>query len=402
MSVINRKNGETCHHLRWVLARFFIALASVSATLVSAAPYTAPYTPDSDDQVLVTLSPAEQSLEAPHFITDESDAVRQARYLMDTARQQEDARFLSYARASLAPYLTPTRSASVDLLMAEIEQYQHQFDPARTRLMMLLERRPDEGQAWLMLANLDRVQGRFNAASAACRKAATSLPPSSIILCLASIQAMTEQLPQAWETLQRLAASEHLPLHETEQRWLYTLLAEMAVQQGESTLALRFLERALASSPQSPYLRYLQNDVWLMQNAYDKVIADLADWQDRDNALLRLSIAAQRSHHPDASRWQQRYQEKLKAEQQSQRPIHHREQARFLLSVLEQPTAALHAAQQNWKEQKELSDLRILLASAVQSQDSGARNQAVRFMEDNGVHDELSFSWLMLSRGRAQ
>ncbi|WP_161319162.1 tetratricopeptide repeat protein [Alcanivorax sp. DP30] len=367
------------------MARFFVALFSLLAGLASAAPYT----PNSDDQILVRLSPAEQALGQPASAGSEANAIRQAREYIDYARQREDSRFLGYARAILSPWLGSPSSPPIALLMAEIEQRQHQFAQAQTRLTKLLERHPNDGQAWLMLANLHRVQGRFEDARHACRQGASTLPPTTVVICQSSIQAMTGQLPKAWQTLQRLADS-GLASPGNEQRWLHTLLAEMAIQQGLYDQANNYLNAALQDAPQPPYLVYLQNDLRLMRGDNDKVIAALQPWQDRENALLRLAIAAQRSHHPDADRWQQAYQDLLNAAQQSGRDIHLREQARFQLQVSARPEAALQTAQANWETQREISDLRILLASAAASGDQDAHQQAMQFIDLHGISDAPS------------
>ena len=384
------ENGTrgTCHH-HSVMARFFAVLFG----LMAGQNWAAPYTPTSDDHVLARLSPAEQALGQPAPEHTQAHATKSARALIDEARVNEDARFLGYARATLSPFLDASADASVQLLMAEIEQHQHQFDAARERLTQLLTQRPSEGQAWLMLANLERVQGNFSAARQACQHAATSLPPSSTILCLSSIQAVTGNLSRASQTLNRMATNEALSLNDIEREWLYTLLAEIAMQQGDNTLALRHVQQALGTSPTSPYLRYLQSDIWLMEGMNQKVIADLQAWEDRDNALLRLALAAKRSDHPAATQWRNRYQQRQANTQQSQRPLHHREYARFQLSVLDNPDAALQAARANWSEQRELSDLRILLASAVMSGNEDSQEDAARFIKRHKIEDAPSQYW---------
>lgn len=384
----DNENRGTCHRLV-LMARFFVVLFSLLSGLARAAPYT----PHSDDQILVRLSPAEQAVGQAAPIHSEADAIRNARQWIDTARSREDARFLGYAQAVLSPYLSSTQSAPVQLLQAEIEQYQHAFPQARLRLTQLLNKRPDEGQAWLMLANLDRIQGRFDTARQSCQRAATSLPPTTVIICLASIQSMTGQLEQAWSTLQRLEDNQQLSLQRSERQWLYTLLAEMAIQQGLNSEAHSYLERALQPSPNDPYLRYLQSDLWLSEGAHADVISSLQSWQDRDNALLRLAVAAKRSQHPDASRWREAYRSRLQDSQRAGRSIHHREQARFLLSVMDQPEQALQAAQANWQEQRELSDLRILLASAVKENDPQTLQGARDFMDKNNLRDVMAQQW---------
>ena len=78
--------------------------------------------------------------------------------------------------------------------------------------------------------------------------------------------------------------------------------------------------------------------------------------------------------HPNADRWQKAYQARLDAARQSGRNIHLREQARFQLQVTGETDAALQTARANWETQRELSDLRLLLASAAAGDDDPAGN----------------------------
>ena len=374
----------TCHHTT-VVARFFVPLLSLLAGLASAAPYT----PASDDQILVRLSPAEQAMGQPVSPESEAMAIRQAREYIDYARHREDSRFLGYARATLTSWSVSPSSPAIALMLAEVEQRQHHFSSARERLHLLLEQRPEQGQAWLMLANLERVQGRFEEARNACRQAATTLPPTTVVICQSSIQAMTGQQEKAAQTLQRLANS-GLAAPGQEQRWLHTLLAELAIQQGHPDKAHQHLRTALQLAHGDPYLVYLQSDLWLMQGKHDKVIKALTPWQDRENALLRLSIAGQQLQHPNADRWQKAYQARLDAARQSGRNIHLREQARFQLQVTGETDAALQTARANWETQRELSDLRLLLASAAAGDDERNYQLARDFIVRHGISDAPS------------
>lgn len=376
MSWINPQTGR-----RFPAALLLILCGGLLVSATGAAPYT----PDNNNTVLATLSDSQRALTPASPPQNEADALRLARAQIDYGRQQGDPRFLGYAQRTLAPFSRPP-SPAVSLLWADIEQQRHQFTRARTRLTRLLEQHPNQGQGWLMLANIERVQGQFDAARQACGNAANSLPPTTVVLCQASVQAMTDQHQRAYATLQSLADSP-LVSDTTQSVWLQTLIAEMAIQQGEPERAQQALDAALALAPQDAYLRYLQNDLWLQQGHPDAVIADLKNWQDRDNALLRLAIAGQRSQHPQAGQWQQAYQQRLDAAEFAGRTVHQREHARYLLQVDPSPTEALAVARDNWQQQKELTDLRLLLAAATAADNADAQATARDFIDTHGVHD---------------
>ena len=367
--------------------RFPAALLILCGGLLAATAQAAPYTPDTNATVLATLSESQQALTPSSPPQNEADALRLARAQIDYGRQQGDPRFLGYAQRTLAPFSQPP-SPAVNLLWADIEQQRHQFTQARIRLTALLEQHPKQGQGWLMLANIERVQGQFDAARQACRQAANSLPPTTVVLCQASVQAMTGQHQHAYATLQSLADS-RLVSDTTQAVWLQILIAEMAIQQGEPERAQQALDAALTLAPQDAYLRYLQSDLWLQEGKPDAVIDDLKNWQDRDNALLRLAIAGQRSQHPHASQWQQAYQQRLQAAEETGRSVHQREQARYLLQVVPSPNEALTVARENWEQQKELADLRLLLASATAADNADAQATVRDFIDSHGVHDAI-------------
>lgn len=359
------RRGFSSSGFRGAQTAHLAAFLTLLVLSVVASPSTAaPYTPDADHVILARLPAAPQALVAPAAATGEDAALSLARAQIEYASHEEDPRFLGYAEATLAPYLQQAHPAPpATLLMARIEQQRHQFARARLRLKRLLEQLPNQGQAWLMLANIERVQGRLEAARHACRGAANSLPPATVLLCQASVQAITDQRDMAYRTLQALAASTAAP-HGESARWLATLSAEIALQQGRPDTAMVHVREALESAPDDPYLRYLQSDVWLARDEPRAVIDDLNDWQDREGALLRLAIAAQQLDHPHAGRWRRQYQMLMAADQDGGRQRHLREHARFVLEVEKDARRALPLAQENWQQQRELADLRVLHASA--------------------------------------
>ena len=365
-------------------------LLSVAVTLflfcMAALASAAPYTPGGDHVVLARLPQVPATLQAPSPPSDLSAALALARSQIDYASAQGDPRFLGYAEATLAPFSQDMSSPAANLLMARIEQQRHQFARARHRLTRLLEQSPNQGQAWLMLANIDRVQGRLDEARQACQAASRTLPPTTVLLCQARVQAITGQREQAYRTLQALASSPAAPQGKSAQ-WLNTLSAEIALQQGRLELATEHLRDALQQAPDDPYLRYLQSDLWLASNQAQAVIRDLTNWQDREGALLRLAIAGQRLEHPQAQAWRQDYRAHMAADQDTGRQRHLREHARFLLEVESDPQGALTLARENWQQQRELADLRLLHASAMAADDQATLSQLQAFVDRYQVAD---------------
>jgi hypothetical protein len=74
-------------------------------------------------------------------------------------------------------------------------------------------------------------------------------------------------------------------------------------------------------------------------------------------------------------------------EQQRGEAVHRREQARFLLDVEQQPSAALVAAQENWRVQREPDDALILLRTAQAAHRPDAAAPALLFLQQQGLED---------------
>jgi hypothetical protein len=77
----------------------------------------------------------------------------------------------------------------------------------------------------------------------------------------------------------------------------------------------------------------------------------------------------------------------FEVEQQRGEAVHRREQARFLLDVEQQPEAALAAAQENWRVQREPDDVLILLRSAQAAHRPEAALPALLFMQQQSLED---------------
>jgi hypothetical protein len=77
----------------------------------------------------------------------------------------------------------------------------------------------------------------------------------------------------------------------------------------------------------------------------------------------------------------------FQVEEQRGEAVHRREQARFLLDVMHQPAAALAAAQEDWKTQREPADILILLRAAQAAHEPGAARPALKFIQQAHLED---------------
>jgi hypothetical protein len=77
----------------------------------------------------------------------------------------------------------------------------------------------------------------------------------------------------------------------------------------------------------------------------------------------------------------------FEVEEQRGEPVHRREQARYLLDIEHRPDAALRAAVENWKTQREPADILILLRAAQAAHRADAARPALKFIQQERLED---------------
>ncbi len=142
-----------------------------------------PIKPASDDEVIEVLPAvpggrAEQKRLRKALAEQPRDvalALTVARRYLEQAHESGDPRFAGMAMAAIEPW-SDEATMPDDLLMmrATVQQYLHQFDDSVRILERLLARPSGKGQsqAWLTLATVRRVQGRYADSDAACTQLA--------------------------------------------------------------------------------------------------------------------------------------------------------------------------------------------------------------------------------------
>ena len=354
----------------------------------------APYTPESDDQILQRL-PTPEALEGADALQqrlataprDLDTAERLARLYIQAAQREGDPRYLGYAGATLAPWLEGAEAPpTVQVLAATIAQGEHRFTQARHLLRQALRENPRLGQGWLTLAVVTQVQGQYPDSLDACRNAANLVPTGAALTCQASVLALSGQLVPAYTKLQRYAsAATDTP--DDVAVWMQTRLAEMAWQQGDRQAALAHIEAGRDIDRDDRYLRNLHADWLIAESRPEAAIALLKPHADQDGALLRLAIAGMAAGDRRTDLWAQQFRDRMTAAQRSAEFAHLRELARFKLTVAQDPEAALALARDNWRSQKEPADMHVYLAAAQAAGDPSAAQEVRDFILENGLQD---------------
>jgi len=159
------------------------------------------------------------------------------------------------------------------------------------------------------------------------------------------------------------------------------------VRFGEPARAERHFREALALGVRDDFLLAAYADFLLAQGRPQEVGALLKKWGQSDNLLLRVALAAKAQNLPEAQKHAQALGERFAAAGLRGERLHLAEEARYLLDLKGDPKAALAAASENWKSQREPRDAAVLLESALAAGDRKAAAPALRWLDESGFED---------------
>jgi hypothetical protein len=368
-------------------------VALLAVMLPGTAAQAVPFTPRSDSEVLQLL-PQRPTVgrSAVNSGTSNSDtsaatAAVTVQSLIETARRQGDPRLLGQAEAILSRW-PDAGSTPVPLLVlrATVQQSLHQFDQALTTLELALAREPANAQALLTRATILQVRGDYTAASRDCQKLWAAGAPVPAQLCLAGIATATGRANAAESLVLRLldgVATDDL----NTRAWAYSVLADAAERQGNRQAAERYFSAGLATDSGDRYLRAAYADFLLDQQRPEDVLRLTAGADGDDNLLLRRALAWSQLHDGRAAQLVAELRERHDVAARRGERTHLREEARLALWLENKPALALTLAQQNWQQQKESADLRILLESALAARNRSVREQALKWIRNSGFKD---------------
>ncbi|NRF68681.1 hypothetical protein HLB44_16945 [Aquincola sp. S2] len=361
--------------------RILSRAALLMAVLSGPAALAAPIVPQHDDEVIERLPAVARGSAS----SDPAVALREAKALLDAGREQGDPRLAGRALARLARWQADARApAELVLLIADTEQYLHQFGSAVVRLEALVQRDPGQPRAWLMLATLHRVQGRYAQSDTACQALQRLGMQPYAAACSAENLALRGEHEPARRQLQPLIARATQP---TTRAWLLTTLAELEQRAGRAAASDQAWRQSLASARDS-YAAISYADFLLDQRRPREAWGLLQGEQRSDAALLRLAIAAQRAGLPEAATLRDELRERFAlADQRSGPSGHERERALMALEIEGDAAAALRAARQNVEQQREPLDVLLLARCAAAAGDAAARAQARTLAERMGMRD---------------
>lgn len=380
-------------HPRLQRCGLLILLAAVIGSAVDAV-HADPYLPRDDALILEQLPNAVAGSALTYLQTklahqpeDLSLALSLAQQHIEQTRLSGDPRHLGRAEAALAPWWNLTQPPAPVLVMrAILRQANHEFDAALADLGQAVERDSGNAQAWLTRASIFQARGDYLNARKDCHQLATLNQISLAAVCQAEIASLNGNAGLATRQFQyRL---NELDANEVDaRRWLEGLLADGYERLGDLPAAEAHYRAALEAGTPDLYLLTAFADFLLDRQRFNEVITVLESYQEADAALLRLAIAAQKGQHPQAATYRTRMQTRFNASRARGSNLHRREEARFALTVLNQPTTALRLARANWEVQREPPDARILLEAALATENPDAAQPVLNWLNETGLED---------------
>jgi tetratricopeptide (TPR) repeat protein len=373
------------------------ALAGLFLAVVTGAANAVPITPSRDDEVVEVLPATSASRSDDRRLRkalaarpdDPVLAMKVAQRYLDQAHESGDPRYAGLALAALRAWPDAAAApADVLLMRATLQQYLHEFDAAVGDLRLLLARRGSErnSQAWLTLATVLRVQGRYADSDAACREVGRAGVDVYATACLAENAALRGEVDAARKSFEAMLADPRLPAGT--RGWLTTSLAELEERDGR-VVAADAAYRAVLHLGRDTYAAIAYADFLIAQRRPAEALAVLKDETRTDTVVLRLAIAGTLAKTAQGERDVAEMRERiaLANERPEARIFHGREQAMFALVVERAPERALALARGDVARQREPLDLLVFAEAARASGQREAIEEARQLKAAIGLHD---------------
>ena len=376
---------------------WFVLTLSLLAGAFGPLARAAPYTPAADNVVVETvpsraLDPAAREMQALRQAwranpQDLDKATRLAwRYQAEVAATG-DPRYMGYIQATLQPWWTlPEPPVEVRVLRAVVLQFDHRFDPALLDLQAALAAEPDNATAAAWQLAIRMVLADYAGARNSCEQMADGVSALLTAACRAQVDAATGNAGPAATALR--AALQREPRADAgEKLWSLTRLAEIEERRGDASAAEAAFEQALALGQTDVYLLAAFADFLLDRGRAADVLLRLKDRGRADVLLLRLALAAKVSGDAKAPEYARELQARFDAARLRGDTSHRKEEARFALAVHGDVPLALKLAGENWAEQREAADARVLLEASLAARDRSAAAPVLKWLDANRFED---------------
>jgi Tfp pilus assembly protein PilF len=276
----------------------------------------------------------------------------------------------------------------VRVLRAILLQFDHRFEPALEDLEAVLRAEPGHVEAGAWRTAILMVRADYAGARESCRQLAPYATPLGAAACRAQVDAATGRAAPAAAAL-RAALLAYPQASAAERLWSLTRLAETEERRGDFAAAEAAFRDALALDRPDVYVLAAYADFLLDRGRPAEVLTLLQDRGRADVLLLRLALAARATGDPRAADFAQELQARFDAARRRGDTSHRKEESRFALAVQGDVARSLALARENWAEQREAADARILLEAALAARDAAAAAPVLQWLADNGFESTV-------------
>lgn len=306
---------------------------------------------------------------------------------LEIGRRSGEPRYFGRAEALLAPWLDRKPvPAALALQMADIWQYRHDYERALALIDQVLAHDRRQPRGLLMRATLHQTQGRFDAARADCHALLARGETALGTTCLAQVLSMTGSLTTAERLLAALV--ERSPQLPAGQRvWMLTALADVEERLGRADDAEGHLRQALELDAGDHYARLALADLLLDRGGAGEVVGLLARMPGTEGVLLRRAEAQRQSAPARPGSHAALLRARIEEAMQRGERVHRRDLVRLHLRVLGDERKALAFARDNWREQREPADARLLAEAALAARDPATLELLKEWCKRTGYED---------------
>lgn len=347
----------------------------------------APTRPADDDEVIAELprTPPPRIVGTP---VSPAIAARLAQLYVLRARETGDPRYLGYAQGLLGSGWTAADAPDeILLLRATLHQAQHRFDDALADLDLLLARTPAHRQARLTRATVLRVLGRYPEALAACPpgQGPSDLPAE---LCRHAVRGLMGAVEATRDALEALGAGVSAQPVDVQQ-WYWAERGELYERLGDRAAAATAYESGIRLGGATLGLRVALADLHLGAGEPSAALAAVGDAAGIDALLLRQALALKALTRPGHEPLVAGIREGQQAVRRRGESPHLREEALLALDYHRDAAQALRLARENWVQQREPADTRLLWRAARASGNRAVLEELKAWCLASGYRDAV-------------
>ncbi|MBC7717841.1 MAG: hypothetical protein H7143_12985, partial [Pseudorhodobacter sp.] len=254
----------------------------------------------------------------------------------------------------------------------------------------------NNAEAWSWRAAIHMVQANYAQARRSCEMLAPLTTPLIATACTAQVDATTGRTAEAARSLRQALQDTALKSagasdgQAAQRLWVLTRLAETEERRGAYKEADTAFREALALQIDDVYLQAAYADFLLDQGRAAEVPSLLKGRGRADVLLLRQALAARALKAPEAAALSRELGARFDAARLRGDTTHRKEESRYVRSVLGESSAsaaanALRLATENFAEQREPADARILLEAALTAKNPAAADPVLQWMAKSGI-----------------